>query len=191
MGLRRRWLVVVAVLLPAAARAGDHKFDVFLAGSYLRAPGSTINLGGWHVSGAATPLAKHRSFGLVADLSLHFLGGEGTDSKENVAEGQQADLIQTTLMVGPRWTPLGGDHKRHHMPFVHVMLLGVTHRAGGTHPGGTSAALTPGFGYDWAPGPNKTWGTRIQVDYVWPVSSDMKHSWRFSLGGVYRIRFHE
>ncbi len=197
MGLRRPLLVVVALLIPAGARAGDHKADEFFALSYLEGPGSTIKLGGLEVSLARTPSREHRSFACVGDLSVHFLGGEeGSDQTDGEGTDQaQQDVTQVTFMVGARWTPLGdrqsGKHKgehKHHMPFMHFMV-GFVDRTGGSHPSETAFALTGGVGWDWVPGDKRTWGSRVQIDYIRPVSSDMRHSWRFSAGAVYRIHF--
>jgi hypothetical protein len=189
MGLRRLSLVVVALLTAAGAYAGDHKADMFFAASYVNAPGSSINLGGWHVSAALTPIKEHKSFGLVADLSAHFLGGE-EDGGAPLA-GSQKQLIEITFMVGPRWTPLGGQHKYPLMPFVHLMVLGINYRAGGSHPAEMAAAITGGAGFDWTPGDHKTWGFRFEADYIQPLSSDLSHSWRLSAGLVRRLHFHD
>jgi hypothetical protein len=181
MGARRPWLVLALLLAPAAARAGDHKFDVFTGASYLRAKGSTIELGGWHVSGAATMGEEYTWLGVVGDLSVHFLGGDGTDLT--------TDRTQITFMVGPRITPLRRGHRLHKL-FGHVMLLGAVHSYGKPMGGTTSAAIALGGGFDFTPGEDETWGGRLQVDYVLPVSSDLGHGWRVSAGAVYRFHFH-
>lgn len=175
MAVRRSWLVLAVLLVPAVARAGDHKIDVLVAPSYLRTSGSIRSLGGWHVSGAAT-VSKHRWLSLIGDLSVHFLP----------LDDDKRDLTQITFMAGPRFT-IPGPH--HHMPFVHLVVLGAVHRDGGSQVGGTSAGvLAGGAGYDFAPGGNLNWATRFQVDYILPVSSDLKHSWRFSAGALYRFK---
>lgn len=182
MGVRRPWLALAVLLIPAGAQAGHHKFDAFVAPfSYLRATGSTINLGGWHVSGAATLGEKRTWLSLIGDLSVHFV---------ELDERTQGDLTQITFMAGPRFT-VESTHALRDL-FGHVMLLGAVHRAGSRQIGGTAGALAIGAGYDFAPGAKEkkeTWGTRLQVDYIWPVSSDLRHGWRFSLGAIYRFHF--
>jgi len=180
MCARRPWLVLALLLAPAAARAGDHKFDVFTGASYLRAKGSTIELGGWHVSGAATMGKEYKWLGLVGDLSVHFLGGDGTDLT--------TDRTQITFMVGPRITPIKSGH-RLHMLFGHVMLLGAVHSYGKPMGGTTAAAIALGGGFDFTPRNQKTWGARFQADYVLPVSSDLGRSLRVSVGAIYRFHF--
>jgi hypothetical protein len=182
MGIRRPWLVLLVLLTPAGARAGHHKFDTFVAPSYLVGKGSTIELGGWHVSGAATLAEEHAWLSLVGDLSVHFVG---------LDDRTQRGVTQFSFMAGPRFTVKNSHPLR--MLFGHVMLLGAVHRSLGSQLGGTSAgAVAIGVGYEFAPGEKKgdeTWGTRLQIDYVRPVSSDLRHGWRFSLGATYRFQF--
>jgi hypothetical protein len=187
MGLRRFDLVVVALLIPAGARASDHKAAMFVAASDAKGPGSSINVGGVHLAWDWA-LENHHKISFVGDLSVHFIGGEKSSGEGAAIDPAQRDVTQFTFAFGPRWTPYGkaGTHNRPFMPFGHV-LVGVVDRAGGSHLAATAFALVPGFGWDLAPGEHKTWGLRAQVDYIWPVSSDMRHSWRFSLGAIYRF----
>ena len=171
----RRLLVLVALstaLVPAGARAGDHRLDLLLAPSYAAAGGSRIDLGGWHVSAAAT-LKEEPRLSFIGDLSVHFFGSH-----------DDRDLTQVALMTGPRWTFFG--HQKN-MPFVHLMALGATFRSekGGTS--SASGALAFGGGYDFVPVRCGTWGGRLQYDYILPIGSDQKHSHRVSLGVVYRF----
>lgn len=178
MGIPRPWVILAVVLAPSAAGAGDHRFDLFLAPltSGLNAKGSSAKLLGWHVAGAATtPAEKWRKLSYIGDLSVHFLGDDDSG----------ADLTQVSFMVGPRWTFLSGDDK-HHMPFVHVVFLGAVLRSKEAIQS-TSGAVAVGAGYDFAPGENKNWGTRVQVDYIQPWGSDIRYSVRASAGLIYRF----
>ena len=175
MGVRLPWVILAAVLLaPSTAGAGDHQFETFIGPSYLNAKGSSANLGGWHIAGAATT-HRWRRLSFIGDLSVHFLGEDDSGG----------DLTQVSFMAGPRWTLLGG-HEHHHMPFVHVVVLGAVLRSRETVQS-TAGAMAVGVGYDFAPGKKKNWGSRIQVDYIQPLSSDIRHSVRVSAGLVYRF----
>jgi hypothetical protein len=163
--------------------------DAFMAPSYLAAKGSRLKLGGWHASVAVT-LPEHRWLGLIVDVSGHFLGGDGNDDAPppcTTPPCPQPDPAQITFMVGPRFTPFKQEHPLH-MLFVHGMVFGAAHRAGAGRIGGvTSGAVALGVGYDFPITEHDTWIPRVQVDYVWPVSSDLGHGFRFSAGLVYRM----
>jgi hypothetical protein len=177
MGLRRAGLAVVLLLMAAAVRAGDHRFAAFIAPSFLDAKGSKLHLWGWHVMGEVT-FKDHPRFGMAGDLSMHFLGGDGS------TEG--AEPAQITFLVGPR-VEFRGHHTT--MPFVHAFVLGGVYRSGvreGQENIG-SGALAAGGGCDFAPGANRSWSIRIQVDYLLPVSSSLGHGWRYSAGLLYRF----
>jgi hypothetical protein len=173
----RSWLLVVVSLIPAGAHAGDHKADVFVALSYLDAKGSSIKLGGWHVSAAATPNKLHPKLSLLGDLSVHYLGS-GDDGKR---------VTQITFMAGPRLNLLGGHH---HMVFTHLALFAAVHRTGGELIGGNSAgAVAVGAGWDCAAGTDRKWGSRLQVDWIEPVRSELGRGIRISAGLLYRFKF--
>lgn len=190
MGVRRYWLVLAVLVIPAVAGAGDHQADVFLAPSYLIGPGSKIKLGGWHASVAVT-LPEKKWLGFIVDVSGHYLGGDDDPQQTCMTQPcPQPDRTQITFMLGPRFTPLKGQDPHHplHMLFAHAMVFGAVHRTGGSHVGGaTSGALALGVGYDFPVTEKDTWIPRLQVDYVWPVSSDVRHGWRISAGLVYRL----
>jgi hypothetical protein len=179
MGLRQPWLVVLALLVPAAARAGDHKADMGGALSKVYADGSEIRSWGFQVSGAFTlPFEEHKYkfFALVADAGVQFIGGE----KEGPIE---EDVTQVTVAGGFRLTALG-----HHRvtPFGQVKA-GVVDRVGGIHPSDAKFAWVFSVGLDWAWG-DKDWGTRFQYDYVTGAGS-ISDSSQFSLGIVRRLHF--
>jgi hypothetical protein len=178
MAARRPWPFLIVWLIPSTAGAGHHKFDVFIAPSYLHGTGSSFNLGGWHVSGAATLGEKHSWLGLVGDVSVHSLGGGEADFERT----------QVTFLAGPRFTVT----QRHRMRnvFGHAVVLGAVQRTGGSTIGPTTAgAVAIGGGYDRSFAKGDKWALRLQVDYVQPVSSDMGHSWRVSVGAAYRGHF--
>jgi hypothetical protein len=170
---RLRVLVALFVAFaPAGARAGDHRLDLLLASSYERAGGSTIHLGGWHVSAAAT-LKEEPRLSFIGDLSVHFFGSH-----------DERDVTQVTFMAGPRWTFFG---HRKNMPFVHLMVLGATYRSEKGGIGSASGALAAGVGYDFVPTVCGQWGVRGQYDLIKPIGTDQEKSHRFSLGFVYRF----
>jgi hypothetical protein len=206
-------IVLLVSLTPLASDAGDHRFDAYIALSGLRTKGSHITLGGWHASGAATLGRNHPRWSLVADVSAHFLGGDGSDPQLKLVSSTgtqevvaQPDRTQITFMAGPRFTPF----KKFllHGLFGHVLLFGAVHSAGGSRVtpavngqpaiirvgGVTSGAVAFGLGWDPLAKAKKSqddWTPRLQVDYVWAVSSDVPHGWRASIGIVRRFKFVE
>ncbi|HSD28558.1 MAG TPA: hypothetical protein VLL75_14745 [Vicinamibacteria bacterium] len=170
---RLRVLVALSVAFaPAGARAGDHRLDLLLAPSYERAAGSTIHLGGWHVSAAAT-LKEEPRLSFIGDLSVHFFGSH-----------DERDVTQVAFMAGPRWTFFG---HRKNMPFVHLMAVGATYRSEKGGVSSASGAIAAGIGYDFVPVVCGHWGVRGQYDLIKPIGSDQERSHRFSLGVVYRF----
>jgi hypothetical protein len=178
MRVRRLWVLGSLLLLTSSLEASDHVFDLFMAPSYVRAKGSTIDLGGWHVSGAAT-LKKEQRLSFIADISTHFFGSH-----------DEEDVTQVTFMAGPRWTFL---RKTKHMPYVHVMVLGAVYRSEkieGLDVGSAAGALAFGAGYDFVFRKEGPMGVRAQVDYIVPLGTDQESSVRISLGFVYRFHNH-
>jgi hypothetical protein len=182
MSVRRPWLLLVVLLIPAVAHAGHHKFDVFVALSGLTASGSDVELGGWHFSGAAV-VEKHRWLSFAGDISVHFLGRDKTD--------RSVDPTQVTFMAGPRAT-VKDDHELEGL-FAHLMVFGAVHRTGVSQVGSTTAgAFAVGAGIDRPVGDDKTWAFRLQADYIRPCRNRDLDGWggvRLSVGATYRFRF--
>ncbi len=188
MGIRRVWLGMGLLLIPVAARASDHKFGAFAALSHLDAKGSKLGLTGWHVSGEATiktGAQGQRWLSLAADISANFVGEEDSESEET-------DPTQITFAFGPRVErnlgrrSANGGHT--HTAFLHTMV-GAVYRSGvrSAAAGGGAGSLSFGGGYSLAPGTNHNWALRLQVDYIWPISTDLGHGWRYSAGLLFRF----
>ncbi len=178
MGLRRFWIVVVALFVPTGALAGDHKAEMCVAFSKANAEGSEIRIYGFQTGGAWTPSHDHPWFGLVADAAVHFIGGETEGPVEQ-------DVTQVTLAGGFRLTLPGHDH--HPVMPYGQFKMGVVDRVGGIHPSDTAFAFVASAGLDWTWG-GRGWAPRFQVDYVWKAG-DISGSWQFSIGFVRRFTY--
>ena len=180
MGVRRAWLGIVLVLIADLARASDHRYAAFIGPSYLDAKGSSLKLTGLHLGGEATvKIGDCKRLALAGDLSVNSWGGsEGTTNP-----------AQITFTAGPRWAFLG-KKENHNKAFVHVMVFGLINRSGTEKPVESATAFAFGVGYDWAPG-KEHWGSRIQIDWLQPYSSDVGHGVRVSLGLLYRFKIEE
>jgi hypothetical protein len=188
MGIRRSWAVLVVLLTPALAGASDHNFEVFFAPSALFVKGSTSDVYGWHAGASAVTPWFGKKLSFIGDISSHFVG---KDAKTG------ADLTQTSVLVGPRFTFLSG--KSHDfMPFVHVVFLGAvveSRAAAGATPAlqSMTGSFAVGAGFDVSRGDTpeeKNWGTRLQFDYIQPIANEAVHkSFRLSIGVIYR--FHD
>jgi hypothetical protein len=177
MRVRRPWLALVVLLVPAGAHSGDHRFGVFIAPSYLRAKGSTDHLGGWHVSGEATLKKTKRRLSFIGDVSIHPFGSDG-----------DKDLTQVTFITGTRWTFLA---ERKYSPSVHFMAIGAVLRTEGKLDVSTATgAIAVGLALDFVPAKEGPWGLRAQIDYVVPYASDLESSVRVSVGWMYRFHDH-
>jgi hypothetical protein len=195
MRVRRLWVLGSLVVLWAGeARATDHVLDLFVAPytSYVKAKGSSIDLGGWHFSAAVSAKKKIEKgdgkekpdqfepmkLSFVGDVSVHFYGSDG-----------DKDVTQTTVMVGPRWTFLK-DKKL--LPFAQGMILGAVYRSdGSTAPSSVAGALSGGVGvdipYSMFGNEHDNGGVRVQADYIWPFATQQEGSWRVSVGLLYRF----
>jgi hypothetical protein len=204
MGVRRSWLVLAVLLIPAGARPSDHKFSVYTALSRANNPDSNSGTGsvwngglsarqvssvgdglGWHVSGeVALKTGKLKTkLSFIGEASGHFVGAK-----------RKMDATQITVMVGPRWAFPPVLWKRAHS-FVHFMGFGAIHRSGfaATDSSGsrlrisTSAgAVALGAGFDAIPSADGHSGLRIQVDRIF-AGTGVEDSWRYSAGYVYRF----
>ena len=180
MGVRRPWFALLVLLVPASARAGHHKFDVFFSpASYLRAKGSTNNLWGWNVAGAATLAEHHPWLSLIGDFSIHNLGGDGAN--------ETTETTQVNFMTGPRFT-VKKDHSLEDL-YGHVVVFGAIYRTDTKVNGIVASALAIGGGYDIPLRDDDDWGIRVQVDYIYPLSSAVEDGLRISIGAVYKFGF--
>ena len=178
MGTLRPWVFLVVLLLPPVARAGDHRFDAFLAGSYLKAKGSNIELLGPHIGGAL--VIKGHWLSVVGDMSWH------VDS----VNAETGKTSQFSFFGGPRFT-VPERHKLRHA-YLHVIFAGLVRRSGQTDLGTlTAAASAFGVGVDFPVGRWQGDAIRVQVDYVLPWNDDVGSGFRISMGYVFRIRDHD
>jgi hypothetical protein len=181
MGVPRPWVILAVLSLPGAAWGSDHQFDAFVAPSYVNTEGSSIELLGWHVSGAAAVGDEHAWLSIVADLSVHF---------HALNDETRKDRTEILFLAGPRFTVKRG-HKLRNV-FAHAIILGAVHYSDtDPSPTFTDGAWAVGIGYDRL-FRGERWGTRLQLDYIRPWSGDQGasgRSWRLSAGMVYRFPF--
>jgi hypothetical protein len=176
MGAQRPWVILGLLLAPAGVFASDHQFDVFLAPSYLEVTGSSFKLLGWHVSGAAV-VGEGHWLSVVGDLSFHF---DGLDDETS------AERTEAAATLGLRFT-VPHEHALGNL-FGQFALLGAVHRSVPEDDRSTAAAAVAiGAGYDLTPERMGPWGLRVQADYIQPISSDLGHGWRGSVGVIYRF----
>jgi len=188
-------------MLAVTARVdgGDHKAEVFVSPyssvllvprsrsgsgsnakdghSLSRAELSKATLIGWHFAGAATLKPPLRGLSLVGDISGHFLHFPGSDKTR--------DVTQITVMVGPRWSFFGGHRG---MPFLHVMGTGAV-IVSDNQARRTAGTVAVGGGVDLVRASKRSWGLRIEADYLIPHGPDVPNTWRISTGALFR--FHD
>ena len=186
MRIQRSWLAVAVLLIPAAARADDHRADRF--GGFSRAGGSSLF--GVHVTDAITLPSRgmtNRDLALLGDLSVHV--GSRTPGRSQGRADDQHDVTRITFLGGLRWTFAKDVADRQQqpklLPFVHGLLGGVY-----THDRANDASIAGGVGggldYVLRRGePREAWATRVQVDYIVSGQEDFV---RVSAGIVYRFR---
>ena len=182
MGVPRPWVILAILSVPGAAWGSDHQFEAFVAPSYVNTDGSSIELLGWHVAGAAAVGEHHPWLSIVADVSVHF---------DSLNDETRKERTEVTFLAGPRFTVKKGHALRN--VFAHVIILGAVHYADAEGaPTFTDGAWAIGAGYDRVLGSEENWGARIQLDYIRPWSGDQGasgRSWRLSAGMVYRFPF--
>jgi hypothetical protein len=171
-----RWLVLVAVLVPATAQADDHRADLYAGFGYANAS----HLWGLHEAYAWTlkdsgGLANDIS--ILGDVSLHF-GSHGGNT-----------VTRVTYLVGPRWTI--PTPEPHHKLLAHALIGGVH-----SNPEADTKDWAVAFGGGWeyilrpATSPKESsegLGVRFQVDYVIRVG-DNENFPRVSGGLIYRFK---
>jgi hypothetical protein len=197
MVVRRPWLVVAALLVPAVVGAHDHKWDARFGASVIKFHGKEAGSGVARAlststnaqaapvdlvaSGFRGSIAKtwkdHEWFSLVLDASLHYhddpVGGK--------------DVWDWLVMIGPRVTLLHGKH----IPQLQVLPLAPTRTVNGAQfglPEGMKWGLAVGVMYDFIPAKSSAgkvaW--RLQYDRL-ILHSGQKDQDRYSIGVVYRI----
>ena len=181
MPLRRSWLVLLILMIPAGVRADDHRMDFWASPSYKR--GS--NLFGVHGAITLTALSPavpevpetiaRRNFSVVPiDFSVHW----GDDDQDN-------DERHITFMGGVRYTFTWRDHQGY-MPYMQILAGGIHTKINDV--GDLEPALAIGAGWDTIFGrTDKTegyWGVRLQGDYL---VHGGQISPRVSAGVVWRI----
>lgn len=150
MRLHRVWPLLAVLLVPATARAHEHKMDLY--GAFSAESGSVLV--GFHTSLTAplptTDRHQIRPLSLVGDLSVH--SGSGDSRKSNILTGIRYTFAQRA--------------EQKHLPFVQVLVGAAETKAGAA--GDWDGALALGAGVDsiietrsdWA------WGIRTQADYI-------------------------
>ena len=161
MPLRRLWIVLGFLLLPAVASADGHRAGLFGGGSYLR--GSS--LWGVHASGDWAPFT-YRKFIFIGDLSVHSGTHDG------------ADVTIKTFMGGGGWAFPKGDH------VVTLHGLGGGVRGGGSRKVGAVGGSYAFVAHRLAAGWQK--GIGVQVDRILIKEAD--DFWRVSAGVVIRYK---
>jgi hypothetical protein len=153
MAIRRWWLVLVILLIPAAVQAHDHFADASGGPSYQS--GSTLF--GFYatfsktVTDPATATIKVKRVSFLGDFSAHWSTDDSDTWRINFAGGVRYTFAQ--------------KHEQKTLPFVHVLL-------GGSHVniavvGDTDPVLTFGTGVEYVFGDSTAGlGLRSQVDYI-------------------------
>ena len=163
--LRRLWVVLAFLLVPAAASADDHR-AFFGAGSALHAS----TLGGFHASGEVRPLHLDATWGgltIIGDFSLHSGTHEG------------ADVTFKTVAGGVGWRVATADGK--HAGRVHGLFGGANAE------GNTEFVTILGGAYEFVPGGTASrFAIRGQVDGIIPKEGDKFV--RISGGVVFRFK---
>lgn len=143
MPIRRLWIVLVLVFLPAAAYADDHR-AFFFGGGYEK--GSSL----WGIHGTfdASFTGVSRVLSSIADVSIH--SGSG--------------VTRRSFMTGLRLALATSDSE--HAGGVHA-LVGVVNSNDGL---GTDSAVALGASWEYVPNRStrgsRNWGVRVQADYV-------------------------
>ena len=170
MRVRRPWLVVVMLLVPAVAGAHGHKADFYAAasrttGSSLWGPQTTLSI--------TSPIPTSLDMSILGDFSAH------------VGEENSVDMTRLAFMIGTRWTAsIRGNDK--HLGYGQVLGGGVHDHVGGTD--ATHRALAFGAGYEFDPeGEDSAFAVRFQIEYV-KVFGGGEDFPRTSVGIVYRVR---
>lgn len=149
MRIPRLWLVLVLLALPTAARAHEHKMDLY-GGPSLESGSVLVGLLGSVSIPIAIPETDVRHLSVVADVSAHW----GTN-----------DRRQSTVMAGLRYSFAATTEQRH-LPFAHVMIgaAETSNRISGDW--GFGAALGGGVeSVIWGDGESGS-GVRAQADFI-------------------------
>jgi hypothetical protein len=171
MRVRRPWLLMVALLIPGAASADDHRADIFAA-AFSSVHGSLL-LGPHVAFGKSLPESVPAWFNVVGEFSTHFGPDEETGKRVAYAVGGRVSYPTLT------------HHKLVHSGRV---LVGSVY---GTERGEGDKDFSGVFGYEAEYIPTRTddpyegWAFRAQIDYV-VRQGDSKNFVRFSTGVVYR-----
>ena len=187
MRLRRSWLVLVVLLVvPAGARADDHRMDFAFAPSFKR--GSSLF--GFHGAITLTALSPtvasqppdiaRRNFSLVPlDFSIH----TGDDDDDD--DDEDNDKREITFMGGVKYTFTWREHQGG-MPYMQILAGGIHTKINDV--GDLEPALAIGAGWEniFGRGPNNEGkvGVRFQGDYI---VHGGQISPRLSAGVVWRI----
>ena len=159
MHIRRLWLVVLVLqLIPAAARAHDHKAAFFSAFSVAK--GSTLK-GAHEVLEIPLSEPLDRDLSVLVDSSFHV----GSENGERVT--------RLGYMIGARYTFPGTPDVHKNRFSVHGLVGGVRNHADTQVDNGLAAAL--GGGWEFIRHGDKSaagWAYRLQADYVFRGDED-------------------
>jgi len=190
-GMRRFWLALVVLAVPAGARADSHKIELEVAPSYAR----LSNLLGVHVSfaktlkeegdseeGAAPSMAartathEHYKWAVVADATAHW---------KTFGNDQRQDEVERSFFAGPRFNMPRGQG-RTPMWFVQT-LFGMTYIRQDAAQSADFAAVF-GLGVDNLLDSGGHVALRVQADAVVSPWSKLKTAYpRALVGFVFRV----
>ena len=124
MLLRRLWIVLLFLLVPAVVSADGHRAGIFGGGSFMK---------------ASKVLGVHTSTELVLFKSLPRLLVIPDDISIHNGEHEGVPVTVTTVMWGGGWSLAPTDGTKPHMPSVHLLISSV-------HSIGTDADLAMAVG---------------------------------------------
>jgi hypothetical protein len=172
MLLRRLWIVLAFLLVPAVASADAHRAGFFVGGSYLKAS----TLAGFHVMGDIVPCkvpteSKCKYVALVGDFGLY--GG---------SHDEDADFKIKTFMGGVSMkfasSPTSGQ-----VGSVHALFGGAKGSGGDTE---FVSTVGGAYEYIFHRAEPKQCGFRFQMDGIIPKEGDK--FLRVSAGFIIRFR---
>ncbi|HYN09062.1 MAG TPA: hypothetical protein VES67_16885 [Vicinamibacterales bacterium] len=165
--LRRLWIVLAFLLVPAVANADGHRAGIFAGGSFMR---------------ASEIVGVHTSTELVLFKSLPRLLVIPDDISIHRGQHESGRVTVTTVMWGGGWSLAPTDDTKH-APSVHLLI-------GGVQGMGNDADLAMAVGgvYQLVDRNVMGWeiGVQAQYDYFFFPRTDAQNFHRVSGGLVFR-----